>query len=170
MIRYQTPGRYTGADGSWLDKGFFCQLGARQAGAKCVWQKVVLYQDSVGRKRGGTRGGFINLLCFSKRHRVPREHKAVDVLADRGHMSYGHAMGEAACRVAIEYCMELPRPSGGREAAAVPIVDFFCGHGSVLGVANAFGLPAYGMDISLRCCETAAAHRARLADAIPKHE
>ena len=68
-IFYQTPGRYSGAGGSWLDKGFLCQLGARRAGAACVWQKVVLFQDSVDRVRGGTRPGFINMLCFSKRHR-----------------------------------------------------------------------------------------------------
>ena len=68
-IFYQTPGRYSGACGTWLDKGYLCQLGARRAGAACVWQKVVLFQDSVDRVRGGTRPGFINMLCFSKRHR-----------------------------------------------------------------------------------------------------
>jgi len=28
--------------GSWLDKAFLCTLGAKQAGARCVWQKIVL--------------------------------------------------------------------------------------------------------------------------------
>ena len=41
-IFYQTPGRTTGVDGEWLDKGLLCQLGARAAGARCVWQKVIL--------------------------------------------------------------------------------------------------------------------------------
>ena len=27
-ILYQTPGRYSAEGGAWLDKGFFCQLGA----------------------------------------------------------------------------------------------------------------------------------------------
>ena len=36
----------------------------------------------------------------------------------------------------------------------------FCGHGSVLAVANALGMDAYGMDISLKCCQIAAEHRA----------
>ena len=68
-IFYQTPGRYSGEGGSWLDKGYLCTRGAREAGAACVWQKVVLFQDSVGRERGGTRPGFVQMLCFSKRHR-----------------------------------------------------------------------------------------------------
>ena len=197
-ILYQTPGRYSGVGGAWLDKGFLCQLGARAAGAACVWQKVVLFDDCVGRPRaprrgsrtpgqqmgashssgladghlaycsrvrrrtdagtgGGTRAGFINVLCLSKRHRVPRDYKAVDVLADRGHMSYSHAMGEAACQAAVEYCAEVSAAAGG--AGGPPtIVDFFCGHGSVLGIANANGLPAIGMDISLKCCGIAAGH------------
>jgi 2-polyprenyl-3-methyl-5-hydroxy-6-metoxy-1,4-benzoquinol methylase len=119
-----------------------------------VWQKVVLFQDSVGRVRGGTRPGFINMLCFSKEHRVPLDYTTVDVLADRGHMSYSHAMGEAACTAAVEYCMGLDGPQ------AVPVIDFFCGHGSVLAVANAHGLDAYGMDVSLKCCKVAAEHTA----------
>ena len=68
-IFYQTPGRYSGEGGAWLDKGYLCTRGAREAGAACVWQKVVLFQDSVGRERGGTRPGFVQMLCFSKRHR-----------------------------------------------------------------------------------------------------
>ena len=138
-ILYQTPGRDSAEGGAWLDKGFLCQLGARAAGAACVWQKVVLPNpDAVGRRQRGTRVGFTNLLCFSKRHRVPRDHAAVDVVADRGHMSFANAMGEAACSVAIEYCKQV---AGDAEPT---IVDPFCGHGSVLAVANALGLPSVG--------------------------
>ena len=155
-ILYQTPGRDSAEGGAWLDKGFLCQLGARAAAAACVWQKVVLPNpDAVGLRQSGTRVGFINLLCFSKRHRVPRDHVAVDVVADRGHMTFANAMGEAACSVAIEYCKQLV---GDAEPT---IVDPFCGHGSVLAVANALGLPSVGMEISLKCCAIAAAHVAK---------
>ena len=100
------------------------------------------------------------MLCFSKRHRVPRNHVAVDVMADRGHMSYSHAMGEAACTAAVEYCKEVTASNAAGEGEGVPptIVDLFCGHGSVLGVANAHGLPAIGMEISLPSCTIAAGH------------
>ena len=190
-IFYQTPGRYSGEDGSWLDKQYLVTAGARAAGAKCVWQKVVLFHDSVGRRRGGTRAGWVTLLCFSKRHRVPRDHTTVDVLADRGHMAYAHATGEDACAAAVEYCRDVsaaaaaaaaaaaPEGSDSSEVAservaadehgcsaaaptpaAVPVVDPFCGYGSVLAVANAYGLPAIGLDVSLKCCARAAAHTA----------
>jgi DTW domain-containing protein YfiP len=162
-IFYQTPGRYSGEDGSWLDKQYLVTAGARAAGALCVWQKIVLYQDSVGRKRGGTRAGFVTLLCFSKGHRVPRDHATVDVLSDRGHMAYSHATGEAACAAAIEYCLEAAErgaPTSDDASAAGPIVDPFCGYGSVLAVANAYGLPAIGLDVSLKCCAKAADHTA----------
>lgn len=166
LILYVTPGRWSGEGGAWLDKGFCAQLGARRAGAACVWQKVVLIQDSAGRRRGGLRPGFVNMLCFSKRHRVPRDFTTVDVLADRGHMSWSHAIGEEACRHAVEYCLHhVGRPAGGGTAPAadehgpgVPILNPFCGYGSVLAVANAYGLDAFGMDISLKCCKKAAQH------------
>ena len=84
---------------------------------------------------------------------MPRDYKTVDVIGDRGHMSYSHATGEAACTAAIEYCLEVAVQHGGPPP---PIVDFFCGYGSVLAVANAHGLDAYGMDVSLKCCRKAA--------------
>ena len=43
-IFYQTSGRTSGVGGTWLDKGFLCQLAARQAGAACVWHKVDFQQ------------------------------------------------------------------------------------------------------------------------------
>ena len=170
-----TPGRYSGEGGAWLDKGYLCTVGARQAGAACVWQKVVVIQDSVGRSRGG-RPGFVNMLCFSKSHRVPRDFVTVDILPDRGHMAWSHAIGEDACRLAVEYCMRnVPRGgsthsplqgNGGHAEAVqrpVPILNPFCGYGSVLAVANVYGIDAYGMDLSLKCCQKAIEHRAAMS-------
>jgi hypothetical protein len=44
--------------GSWLDKAFLCTLGAKQAGARCVWQKIVL-DGPPGLERSGRPGLFI---------------------------------------------------------------------------------------------------------------
>ena len=115
-IFYQTPGRTTGVDGEWLDKGLLCQLGARAAGARCVWQKVILdgppgilhIREHIRAQHANTnihthahtgilragRPGFVNMLCFSKAHRLPRGGeralKTVDVLY-RGGMAYQKA-------------------------------------------------------------------------------
>jgi hypothetical protein len=128
-IFYQTSGRTSGVGGAWLDKGFLCQLAARQAGAACVWQKVDVFQQfglvfrfSVeitielilgkmildgppGLERAG-RPGFVDMLCFSKEHRMPasgRGFKTVDVMY-RGSMAYHKAMGQSACLAAVDYC------------------------------------------------------------------
>ena len=74
-----------------------------------------------------------------------------------GHMSWSHAIGEDACAMAVEYCAE--HVSAGGERAAV--LNPFCGQGSVLAVANGYGLDAVGMDVSLKCCRIAAEHRAQ---------
>ena len=96
------------------------------------------------------------MLCFSREHRVPTNFVTVDVLPDRGHMSWSHAIGEDACTTAIEYCTQHVGAGDSGDPAAV--LNPFCGYGSVLAVANALGLDAYGMDISLKCCRLAADH------------
>ena len=40
-ILYQTDRRRAGSGGSYLDKSLLCHLGARAAGAACVWHRVV---------------------------------------------------------------------------------------------------------------------------------
>lgn len=160
-VFYQTPGRFTGEGGAWLDKATLCMLGAREAGAACVWRKVVLLSPP-GTRRGGVRPSFVDLLCFSRAHRVPRDHVAVDVLPDRGYCAYPKAMGEAACVAAVEYCrlvdggLDGGDDEGSRSGGL--IVDPFCGYGSSLAVANAHGMDAVGMDVSVRCCRRAAEH------------
>ena len=47
------------------------------------------------------------------------------------------------------------------EASAIPVLDPFCGHGSVLAVANAGGVDAYGIDICAASCRVAVKHTVR---------
>ena len=47
------------------------------------------------------------------------------------------------------------------EASAIPVLDPFCGHGSVLAVANAGGLDAYGIDLCAASCRVAVKHTVR---------
>ena len=170
-IFYQTPGRTSGIDGGWLDKGFLCQLGAREAGARCVWQKIAL-DGPPGIERAG-RPAFVNMMCFSKLHRLPPHDsgfKTVDVLF-RGRLAYQKAMGRDACLVAVEYCSRwVDRRGSGDDGtaaytsdhnanpgahAAAAVLDPFCGYGTVLAAANQIGTSAFGMDISTECCKRA---------------
>ena len=52
-------------------------------------------------------------------------------------------------------------PDRDLDASAVPVLDPFCGHGSVLAVANARGLDAYGVDLCAASCRVAVKHTVR---------
>ncbi|HWA72435.1 MAG TPA: DNA methyltransferase [Polyangiaceae bacterium] len=56
-------------------------------------------------------------------------------------------MGVSACQLACRFLIE--------ETPTRRVVDPFCGHGTVLAVANAMGLDALGVDISVRQCRAA---------------
>ena len=99
-IFYVTPGRYSGHDGAWLDKGHLRQLGARQAAPSASGRRSC---SSRLAGWGAAADRFVNMLCFSKQHRVPQDFVTVDVLPDRGHMSWSHAIGEDACDLAVDY-------------------------------------------------------------------
>ena len=177
-IFYQTDGRQSGADGTYLDKSFLCHRGAHAAGAACLFHRIVC-AGPLGLARGGhVRPSYAHMLCFSKALRPPRGAlQWSDVLPGRGHMSYAGAMGEHACHEAVAFIvgahrLRAPAPADDapsedaalpeREAAAPPLVfDPFCGHGSVLAMANAWGLDAFGIDINYKRCESSLEHRLR---------
>lgn len=182
-IFYQTDGRSSGIDGGWLDKGFLCTLGARAAGAVMVWHRIVCAGRPFQIRNG--RPAFARLVCFSRSHRCSAS--GVDVLPQRGFMSYAGAAGEAACSAAVQYVRlaHLSRPARAQatkddaavmaqtaalEAAAlsveafapidaesderVPLVfDPFCGHGTVLALANAWGMDSFGIELNRNRCQ-----------------
>lgn len=161
-VFYQTDGRNSGIDSSWLDKAALCHSGAKAAGARCVWHRLVL-SATPGRPQTG-RPGFVHLIAFSAEHRLQHGAPLVDVLLDRGHMSWPRAMGSAACEAAIEYLCEHAgretRHAGQRKSppdTGPPLIfDPFCGCGSVLAAANAKHLEAVGIELSRKRCRVAA--------------
>lgn len=158
-IFYQTDGRASAEGGAWLSKSTMCHLGARAAGAACVWHRIVCAAPP-GQQRTG-RPGYAHLLCFSRQHTMPPGTPSVDVVADRGYMSWPRAMGAAACDAAVSYCLHVVHAGlRGGAAAAPPLVvlDPFCGEGSVLAAANAVGVEAVGVDMSRKRCRHAAAY------------
>jgi hypothetical protein len=224
-IFYQTDGRSSGVDGTYLDKSYLCHRGAQAAGAACLFHRIVC-AGPLGLARGAhVRPSYAHLQCFSRALRPPRgAMQWSDVLPTRGHMSYAGAMGEAACAEALAFVVgaERLRPrtaraevsaevsaeeegcaaatttstaavaetEAGREvgtsseasalaaaaaAAAAAgtllpecesdapalVLDPFVGHGSVLAMANAWGLDALGIDINPMRCASSLTHRLR---------
>ncbi len=136
-IFYQSDIR---VEGTWIDKGYLVMRAAEEEAAQLVWHKIVC------RKPPGTvlhgRASYSHMLCISRGERPPMKHASPDVLDDAGLMTWSKAMGVAACVLACRYLRN--------ETQTRLVVDPFCGHGTVLAVANVMGFEGLGVDRSSR--------------------
>jgi len=129
-------------DGRWIDKSFLVQLAARQAGASLLFHKIVC------RAPAGTitpgRPGYAHLLAFSRAFSLPSDRNAAfaDVLPSMGKMTWTRAMGSAACEASCQFLRAA--------TSARVIVDPFCGVGTMLAFANAYGFDAIGVELSAK--------------------
>jgi len=131
--------------GVWLDKSFLVLSAAQASGHHLVWHKIVC-RTAPGAVSAG-RAGYSHLLCLARQARPAFRHALPDVLPDAGFEPSRKAMGVEACALAVRFVLA--------ETNARTIVDPFCGRGTALAVANAFGLDAIGVDQSERCCRAA---------------
>lgn len=131
--------------GRWVDKGALVAAGAARAGAACLFHKIVCRAPAGTAVRG--RPAYAHLQAFSRDLTLPRPSAAPDVLPALGEMPWVQAMGTAACE---EVCRFLLADTGCRV-----VVDPFCGLGTMLAVANAYGLEALGVERSPRRAATA---------------
>lgn len=136
-VFYQTDIK---VEGTWVDKGYLVQKAAEQFGHALLWHKIVC------RRLPGTvtfgRPGYSHLLCFSRGVRADLSRSLVDVLPDAGPSTWTRGMGIEACRLACKFILE--------NTATRTIVNPFCGHGTVLAVANEMGLAAVGVELSAK--------------------
>jgi hypothetical protein len=143
---YQSDIRHAGV---WVDKSYLVMRAAEAAQVSLLFHKIVC------RKPPGTithgRASYSHLLGFARAPRPSMAHPGPDVLADAGAMPSSKSMGVLACRVACRFLRE--------ETDTRTVVDPFCGHGTALAVANAFGFDAIGIDTSARQCRAARALR-----------
>ncbi|MBK6919606.1 MAG: SAM-dependent methyltransferase [Deltaproteobacteria bacterium] len=125
-------------DGRWIDKGHLVHTGADQAGASCLFHRIVC------RKPAGTLGFgrplYTHVLAFSVNGRLPQGHGAPDVLPELGEMTWSRAMGTQACDRICEFLRSA--------TACRTVVDPFCGVGTMLAVANRHGFAAVGVERS----------------------
>lgn len=131
--------------GEWIDKGYLILRAIEDTGASLVWHKIVC------RKPAGTasygRATYSHMICGARSPRPPPRIGLPDVLPDAGFMPWSKAMGQAACELACRFLRE--------ETATRTVIDPFCGNGTALAVANAFGFDAIGVDKSPRRCKAA---------------
>ena len=135
-------------DGRWIDKGHLVLCGAEAAGSYLLWHKIVC-RVAPGTVAFG-RPAYAHLICVSRERRLAPGASTADVLPSLGAMSWSRAMGRDACDAAVRFVAS----TGART-----VVDPFCGHGTALAIANAFGFDAIGIDTSARQCRAARALR-----------
>jgi len=139
---YQTDVKKAGA---WVDKGYLISKAAEEAGCETLFHKVVC------RRAPGTvtfgRPAYSHLLGFSRGLRVDLGRATADVLPEAGEVTWTRGMGVQACLVACRFVLEHTKSR--------TVVDPFCGHGTVLAVANALGLNAVGVELSRKRAQKA---------------
>jgi hypothetical protein len=132
--------------GVWVDKSALVARAAESTGMRLLCHGIVC------RRPPGTvtfgRASYSHLLGYARVPRAPVRGRA-DVIADGGFKPGTKSMGVGACAEACRFVLA--------ETPTRTIVDPFCGWGTVLAVANALGLDAIGVDLSVRMCRKARA-------------
>jgi hypothetical protein len=136
-IFYQTD---TKAQGRWIDKAQLVARAAERAGASLVFHKIVLRAEPGAVTRG--LPAYSHLVAWSRGARLALGEATPDVLPTAGATTWTRGMGVEACRAACDAVLRL--------TPTRTVVDPFCGHGTVLAVANALGLDAVGVELGVR--------------------
>ena len=134
-IFYQTDVKH---EGRWIDKAYLVQRGAQRAGSALLWHKIVC-RAAPGTTTFG-RPAYAHMLCLSRGLRLDTGQSSPDVLPELGEMPWARAMGAQACVAAAKFLRA--------HTACDTVIDPFCGHGTMLAVANAEGLDAIGVELS----------------------
>ena len=150
-IFYQRDSKH---EGLWVDKGFLCLKAAEAAGQHLLWHKIIC-RAPPGQITFG-KPAYSHLLCFSKGVRTELTHSTPDVLPLAGQTTWTRGMGVRACELACRFVLE--------RTSTRTVVDPFCGHGTVLAIANELGLHAHGVELSRKRAEKSRDLQMRLED------
>ena len=137
VVLYQTDIK---VDGRTVDKSYLAMRGADEAGLHCLWHKVVCRTDPGNITYG--RPAYGHWLAFSQELRVAPEASSADVLPELGTMTWARAMPMSAAVATCRYIRQ--------HTDCTVVVDPFCGHGTILAVANEHGLDAVGVELSAK--------------------
>lgn len=133
-IFFQTDVKH---EGTWVDKSLLCQKAAEKRDFALLWRKVVCRAPAGAVTFG--KPAYSHLLCFSRGVRAELSRSLPDVLPEAGEKTWTRGMGAEACALACRFIRE--------QTASRLIVDPFCGHGTVLAVANELGFDSIGIEL-----------------------
>jgi hypothetical protein len=132
-------------EGVWIDKGALVTRAAEDAGAHVLFHKIICRRPPGMLTLG--RSGYTHLIAVSRAMKCPDVLPIPDVVTDAGRQLWVRAMGVRAAAHAVRFARD--------HVGAESIFDPFCGIGTVLAVANRFGLDAVGVEKSRKRCEHA---------------
>lgn len=132
-------------DGEWIDKGALVIRAAEDAGARVLFHKIVCRRPPGMLTMG--RPGYTHLIAVSREMKCPETLPIPDVIVDAGRLPWVRAMGVKAAGHAVLFARD--------HVKATTVLDPFCGVGTVLAVANAFGLSALGVEKARKRAEQA---------------
>ena len=125
----------------WVDKSHLCSLSASKHQCNLLWHKIAINSDHQD-NCSPYRPSYTHLLCYGKQMEYKLSQFRTPDVFDRGAMSWAKAIGLDACIMGVAFL---------RNVVGTPVViDPFCGHGTILAVANYFGLPSLGIEICVR--------------------
>jgi hypothetical protein len=136
-IFLQTDRKYKG----WVDKSFLISDEAAKLGMRMIWHKIAL-RTEVG-KTDLYRPTYSHMLCYSKEGAIGIP---VPDVVYRGDVTYENAFGIDAVKLVLEFL---------KKHKIKKIVDPFVGSGTIVALANAYGMKAVGVDIDKKQCKKA---------------
>lgn len=127
-------------NGVWIDKSYLCQKAAEQTGNSLLSHKIICRAPVNTNTSNAT--GYSHLLCFSKTKLTKNSKSFADVQSEEGTKTWKRGMGAEACLLACTMVKAFTHSH--------TIVDPFCGHGTILAVANELGFDAIGVEHKLK--------------------
>jgi len=120
---------------SWIDKSLLLSTIAQKNGFKMVWHKIVLHRDVDATDLH--RPGYAHMVCYTKNGTSGAA--TPDIIPVSQRLYKNGTPVEAAVR-AIEFVKRYTK-------SEPCVVDPFVGQGTIVAIANAYGLNAIGIDI-----------------------
>lgn len=140
-------------EGEWVDKAFLVQKAAEQEGHKLLWHKIFCRVPPGVITFG--RPSYSHLLCFSKSLEANPSTSTPDVFNQSGEKAWERGMLFEACFQSLKFI--------SAETKTQLVLNPFCGHGSVLAMADFFKLDSIGIERSPKRADKARALKVNLS-------
>lgn len=139
VIFTQTDGKILSNEGNviyWMDKSYLCISEAEKYNCTLLWHKIAIDNEA---EVSSHRPCYTHLLCFGKSFTFHTSKFLTPDVIDRGLMTWEKATGLEACLLCIAFLRYVVNTSC--------VLNPFCGKGTILAVANYFGLQSIGIEV-----------------------